>query len=87
MVVTIHENKNEHKNEMKIPCTIKYMKYVLDIDTFFWDTLYCTKSTDQCEQQGTEFCPNQHWLIPIMLGVYLLLGNVLLLNLLIAIFR
>ncbi|XP_072048465.1 transient receptor potential cation channel subfamily M member 1-like [Amphiura filiformis] len=40
----------------------------------------------ECEPEGTEMCPNQHWLIPVMLGVYLLLGNVLLLNLLIAIF-
>lgn len=32
-------------------------------------------------------CTQQHVLLPIMLAAYLLLGNVLLLNLLIAIFR
>ena len=32
-------------------------------------------------------CRESYWLVYIMLGLYLLVGNVLLLNLLIAIFR
>ena len=42
----------------------------------------------ECDNEDTDLlCPQYHWLVPIMLGVYLLIGNVLLLNLLIAIFR
>jgi hypothetical protein len=35
----------------------------------------------------SSYCRTFHWLVPIFLGIYLLIGNVLLLNLLIAIFR
>ncbi|XP_022257854.1 transient receptor potential cation channel subfamily M member 1-like [Limulus polyphemus] len=43
--------------------------------------LNCSREESRCNES-----PNA-WLVPIMLGVYMLLGNVLLINLLIAVFR
>lgn len=33
------------------------------------------------------YCKKTHWLVPVLLAAYLMIGNILLLNLLIAIFR
>ncbi|XP_038045510.1 transient receptor potential cation channel subfamily M member 1-like [Patiria miniata] len=62
-----------------------YMPYFQIYGELFLDTIVADGLSSSCDPQDTT-CPRQHSLLPIMLGAYLLLGNVLLLNLLIAIF-
>ncbi|XP_022096579.1 transient receptor potential cation channel trpm-like isoform X2 [Acanthaster planci] len=61
-----------------------YMPYFQIYGELFLDIIV-NDGQSSCDPQEMT-CPRQHLLQPIMLGAYLLLGNVLLLNLLIAIF-
>ncbi|KAJ8025811.1 Transient receptor potential cation channel subfamily M member 3 [Holothuria leucospilota] len=62
-----------------------YMPYFQIYGELFLDA-FVDGTTENCGLPDSEPCPTKHFLLPILLSFYLLFTNVLLLNLLIAIF-
>ncbi|XP_072042106.1 transient receptor potential cation channel subfamily M member-like 2 [Amphiura filiformis] len=68
-------------SEQTTPCPTKHPVALIMLAIYLLFTLYMI-----CDSEQTTPCPTKHPVAPIMLAIYLLLGNVLLLNLLIAVF-
>ncbi|XP_071965628.1 transient receptor potential cation channel subfamily M member 3-like [Antedon mediterranea] len=79
-------------NQTNVPAAITrifYMPYFQILGELFLDTLIAEILFSTCcddPNQDLQPCPKKHIFVSVLFGIYLLIGNVLLLNLLIAIF-